>query len=383
MALFVGGSQRAREAERNPPGCPPMSGQLHLRTLAEEVHVKLAGVDWPETCMLDGGLPTDGRQVALCKKLRLLAERDADKEAEMLGKLDAELLRLQLHDVSPPPPLNLFADARCADALAAVLERGFSVPQWGEVWNLRAVSRDCYLAVHNDDLWKQMYGRLSAGKMDPPPPHIRSLLALGKATLAEQMRQRPGLRIGAHFEAFRLGQREEFRVKPTAADLQELVFYGRAKSSASTRMQRELYCPYWRGEQPARNVFMPDGTHRVTGNPNMHGAEGLVGRWCILDDPHGCVGSYVCTVANGSHHLYEVRRLPSWNWLLTSPVAFKCSAELASRTELAAIAREEEAASLVPQQARRMRTARGLLNEAAKGPAPEGTAVANQPLIGV
>ena len=57
MALFVGGSQRAREAERNPPGCPPMSGQLHLRTLAEEVHVKLAGVDWPETCMLDGSRP--------------------------------------------------------------------------------------------------------------------------------------------------------------------------------------------------------------------------------------------------------------------------------------------------------------------------------------
>jgi len=31
--------------------------------------------------------------------------------------------RCGLHDVSPPPPPNLFADARCADALAAVIEK--------------------------------------------------------------------------------------------------------------------------------------------------------------------------------------------------------------------------------------------------------------------
>ena len=96
-------------------------------------------------------------------------------DEEENGKIDdAEDEREKPSERRPRvPPLNLFADARCADALAAVIERGFSVQQWVEVWNLRAVSRDCYLAVHNDDLWKQMYSQSAQRGQDGPAtaPH--------------------------------------------------------------------------------------------------------------------------------------------------------------------------------------------------------------------
>jgi hypothetical protein len=140
------------------------------------------------------------------------------------------LLRPPQEHVPPPQPggrrcgdlTSLLTDPRCADALVTVLARGFALREWRAVWDLRAVSRECYHAVQNDDLWRQMYGRLSAGKV-VEPPHIAALLTLGAKTRLEQMIHRPGLRIGAHFEAFLLGMREKFRVAPVPEDLQNLV----------------------------------------------------------------------------------------------------------------------------------------------------------------
>ena len=144
---------------------------------------------------------------------------------------DAGMPRLLHPEEHLPPPqpggrrcgdlTSLFTDPRCADALVATLACGFGLREWRVVWDLRAVSHACYHAVQNDDLWRQMYGRLREGKVEPP--HIRSLLALSHAPLTEQMQRLPGLRIGVHFEAFLLGLREASRVLPTAEDLESVV----------------------------------------------------------------------------------------------------------------------------------------------------------------
>ena len=61
----------------------------------------------------------------------------------------------EAHD--PVPGLNIFADPD-ADALAAVLGRGFSAADWPHVWALRAVSRGCHAAVCSDEVWRQLFG---------------------------------------------------------------------------------------------------------------------------------------------------------------------------------------------------------------------------------
>ena len=113
----------------------------------------------------------------------------------------------EAHD--PVPGLNIFADPD-ADALAAVLGRGFGAADWPHVWALRAVSRGCHEAVCSDEVWRRLFEQLRAGKVHTPPA-IRSLLQLGRHTRAEQLRRRPDLRIGVYFEAFMLGIREPSR----------------------------------------------------------------------------------------------------------------------------------------------------------------------------
>lgn len=287
---------------------------------------------------------------------------------------------------------SLFTDPRCADALVAMLACGFGLREWRAVWDLRAVSPECYHAVQNDDLWRQMYGRLSEGKV-LDPPHIKALLRLGNETHMEQRRQRPGLRIGVHFEAFLLGLREAFRVTPTADDLKDLVrascvssvsatylistfpmraqtFYHRAKECFGDLAKRQFLCPWWRGEPTTQNVLLPDGTFRATCNPDRLGVV-AVGRWYVMQDPHGCTGTYMCVVApSGRHNLYLVRRLENWAWVLTSPTAVKSSVKLAGRAEVDVVAHEERAASLTELELRQMLRARRMLNHKTELPIP-------------
>jgi hypothetical protein len=117
---------------------------------------------------------------------------------------------------------------------------------------------------------------------------------------------------------------------------------------------RQFHCPWWRGGPPTQNALLPDGTLRVTCNPDRLGTE-AVGRWYVLKDPHGCVGTHICIVApSGSHNLYLVRRLENWAWLLASPTTLKSSMKLATRAELDAVAQEESAASLTKLEVEQM-----------------------------
>ena len=297
----------------------------------------------------------------------------------MQGKLDAEHLRLQRKEDEELLRLQREEDERrrqqerrltsalpkflAADTLTSFMLHGFEANFWRDkerlrdVVRLREVSQVFRVAMDSDPVWQKYYDEVREGRTHSPPA-IAAVLAAGQAP-----------RLGAqprHFEAFKLGLFEATRDKPTADDLQELTFHCRAKECGGSVALREELCPWWRGEPATRNTFAPDGVLRVTGNPNQHGAAGGVGRWYIVDNPHGCVGTYVHTVSvHGNHSLYLVRRLESWAWLLIAAVAFKCSTELAGRDEHDARAEEESAASLTAAEVLLMRDAEVALEVAA------------------
>jgi len=232
----------------------------------------------------------------------------------------------------PVPQLNIFAEPD-ADALAAVLGRGFGAAEWKQVWELRTVSRGCRLAVCSDEVWKQLFEQLRAGKVHTPPA-IRSLLQLGRHTRAEQLRRRPDLRIGVYFEAFMLGIREPSRNVATAQELAEVEFHVRLKATAGPPDELATHCPWWRGEPARRNRFGEATLRVLTQNSAGTWEETRTCPWEFVPAPPGCEGQHVRTTSSrGAHHLWKVRRHENWGWLLVATGAFKSSFGFPGRHE--------------------------------------------------
>ena len=231
-----------------------------------------------------------------------------------------QLPAAQAHD----PVLNIFADPN-EDALAAVLGRGFGAEEWQSVWTLRAVSRGCHSAVCSDDVWKQLFEQLRAGKVHTPPG-IRSLLQLGRHTRAEQLRRRPDLRIGVYFEAFMVGIREPSRAVAEVEDMDGLQFHVRLKETAGTPEELKQFCPWWRGEPARRNRFAAD-TMVVLEHDAGRWLEMRSCPWEFVPAPPGCEGQHVSTThpSTGARVVWKVRRHPNWGWLMISKVAVKSS----------------------------------------------------------
>ena len=233
-----------------------------------------------------------------------------------------------------PPLRKLFTDPQHADVLAAVLGLGFGADEWQEVWKMRAVTPECYRAVHTDDVWRQMYEKLSADKA-PPPPALRTLLELSKETRVEQLRQRPDLRIGAFFECFLLGLTEAERTEISFQELTSLTFHVRAKGSAGTIAERERLCDWWQNRCPRRSVYGADGRMRtLTHEDGVWRETGSV-PWAFAPAPVGSGdGTFIHTVdEHGVHHLWQMRRLACWAWLLVTAHVLKCSIPFPTRFE--------------------------------------------------
>ena len=86
------GVARASLAPENaaPPYFGHRRGSAALAAAASKPHA-----NWPEACVLADGLWTTGCQVAICKKLREVAERNVDKHSEIRRKLEQDFERLQ------------------------------------------------------------------------------------------------------------------------------------------------------------------------------------------------------------------------------------------------------------------------------------------------
>ena len=222
----------------------------------------------------------------------------------------------------PVPQLNIFAEPD-ADALAAVLGRGFGAAEWKQVWELRTVSRGCRSAVCSDELWKRLFEQLRAGKVHTPPA-IRSLLQLGRHTRAEQLRRRPDLRIGVYFEAFMLGIREPSRAIAEVEDMDGLEFHVRLKETAGTPEELKQFCPWWRGEPARRNRFAAS-TMVVLEHDAGRWLEMRSCPWEFVPAPPGCEGQHVSTThpSTGARVVWKVRRHPNWGWLMISTAAIK------------------------------------------------------------
>jgi len=275
------------------------------------------------------------------KRSRLRSPDLAHEPARLSGPTAAEMsaaaaggsgqpAAAEAHD--PVPGLNIFADPD-ADALAAVLGRGFGAADWPHVWTLRAVSRGCHAAVCSDEVWRQLFEKLRAGKVHTPPA-IRSLLQLGRHTRAEQLRRRPDLRIGVYFEAFMIGIREPSRAVAEVEDLDGLEFHVRLKEAACRPLERLLkLCAWWRGEPARRNRFGA-GTMAVLAHDAGTWQELHTCPWEFVPAPPGCEGQHVRTRhPNGNYHLWKVRRHENWGWLLVGMGGFKSSFGFPGRFE--------------------------------------------------